>query len=369
MAEKVSVCHVVNSVSDASIPGELATTQTLMEEFEHVGMLVWFDVEPFRHMERVDTVSLNMPNKFSIDRSQYRQIKSILSEYDIIHTHHPHSGFYAKLIAKRIGTPVFQTEHNDHSGYTRWGRIANGLTNLLADGIGCVSESVRESFTAWEGVALRDGKISIIYNGIDIDRLSSAKESTWSIQDVVDVDDNATVVGSAGMLTEQKGHDRLIEAIDRANAESEQPIELVISGDGNGRERLESQIEHAEYSDRLHLLGFLEEREQVYKMMEEIDIYVMASRWEGFCVAVLEAMALGNPCVLSDISVFREVYGDAALFYEADNPRSLIDKILHLIEQPSKYEMYEKRSKNLSKLYDIEDTATEYTAAYKSIVD
>lgn len=369
MTEKISVCHVINSVSDASIPGELATTQTLLKEIEHVGMLVWFDIEPFHHMERVNIVSLNMPNKFSINYSQYRKIKSVLSEYDIIHTHHPHSGFYGKLISKRIGTPVVQTEHNDHSGYTRRGRIANGVTNLLTDSIVCVSESVGESFAAWENSVLRDENISVIYNGIDTDRLSSAKESMWSIHDVVDVNDNATIVGSAGMLTEQKGQDRLIEAVDRANVESEQPIELVISGDGNRREQLESQIEHAEYSDRLHLLGFLEDREQVYKMMQEIDIYVMVSRWEGFCVAVLEAMAFKNPCILSDIEVFREVYDDAALFCKADNTSSLTDKLLHLIEQPSKYQMYEKRSKNMPKLYNIEDTATKYTTVYKSIVD
>jgi len=369
MTEKISVCHVINSVSDASIPGELATTQTLLKEIEHVGMLVWFDIKPFHHMERVNTVSLDMPNNFSINYSQYRKIKSVLSEYDIIHTHHPHSGFYGKLIAKRIGTPVVQTEHNNHIGYTRRGRIANCLTNFLADSIVCVSESVRESFMPWERAILRDEKISIIYNGIDTDRIHSAKEGTWSIHDVVGVDDNATIIGSAGMLTEQKGHDRLIEAVDRANAESEQPVELVISGDGSRQERLESQIKHAEHSDRLHLLGFLEDREQVYKMMQEIDIYVMASRWEGFCVAVLEAMALGNPCVLSNIRVFREVYDDAALFYEADNPHSLTDKILHLIEQPSKYDLYEKQSKDVSKLYDIENTATEYTAVYESIVD
>lgn len=368
MAREISVCHVVNSAGDASIPADFATIQASQDEFDRVGILAWFDIEPFRNMERVETVSLDVSNTLRINRSQYTMARSIFSEYDIIHTHHPHSGFYGKLVAKRLGIPVVQTEHNNHDGYTKKGRIASGITNILADRVACVSQSVRESFMQWESAILRDENVSVIYNGVNMDRVEAAQNVEWSLHDVVDIDSEAVVVGSAGMLTEQKAHHVLIEAVDRVNAESEQSMELVISGDGELRQQLKAQIANAEYSDRLHLLGFLEEREQVYKMMDEIDIYAMPSRWEGFCVAVLEAMALGTPCVLSDIRVFREVYDDAALYHSIDNPQSLAEQLFHLIDHPSEYAAYEDRTQALSASYTLEKTARKYADLYDSII-
>lgn len=367
MPENINVCHVVNSAGGASIPADFATTQASLDEFDRVGVLAWSGVEPFRSMETVDIVSLDISDTLLIDRSQYTMVKSVLSNYDVIHTHHPHSGFYTKLIAKRLGIPVVQTEHNNHSGYTGKGRIANGMTNILADRVACVSQSVRESFTRWESAVLRAQKVSVIHNGVNVERIEAAQNIDWSLHDVVDIDSEAAIVGSAGMLTEQKAHDVLIEAADRVNAESERGVELVISGDGELREQLEEQIANAEYSNRLHLLGFLEKREQVYKMMNDIDIYAMPSRWEGFCVAVLEAMALGTPCVLSDIQVFREVYDDAALYHSVDNPQSLAEKLLYLIEDSSEYTAYKRRVRELDS-YTLEKTAKEYIELYEEII-
>lgn len=365
MDEEISVCHVVNSVQDTTMAGDLATTQATFEEFDRVGILAWFEVEPFRNMERVETISLGVPNTFRINRSQYREAKSVLSEYDVIHTHHPHSGFYGKLIAKRLGKPVVQTEHNNHDGFTRKGRIANGVTNVLTDAVVCVSDSVHKSFARWEDAILRDRKISVIHNGVDIERLEVARELNWSIHDVADIDPEAIIVGSAGMLTEQKAHNVLIEAVDQANSESEQPIELVISGDGELREQLEAKIANAEYSDRLHLLGFLEERAQVYKMMNEIDIYAMPSRWEGFCVAALEAMAIGNACVFSDIPEFKRPFESVAWFHKLDCSDMLAEKLHTLINDLDKRQsLSEKGKTRIYNEYTIQQSAREYSQVY-----
>ncbi len=348
--------------------GDLARTQTTHKNISRVGMLAWFDIELSGHYDTVEFESLNVPDTFYINREQYATAKSVLSEYDIIHTHRPHSGFYGKLIAKRLGKPVVQTEHNNHTGYTHKGRIANGATNVLADAVVCVSESVHESFFRWEDAIVSDRKISVIHNGVDIERLEAAKGLEWSIHDVVEIDPEAVVVGSAGMLTEQKAHDVLIEAVERANAESEQSIELVISGDGELRGELEAQIEDSEHSDRLHLLGFLKEREQVYKMMHEIDIYAMPSRWEGFCVAALEAMAIGNACVFSDIPEFRRPFEGMAYFHEVNNESKLSRQIRTLTEDTVKNEQLGKKAKNhISREYTIEATAMKYHQLYKKI--
>jgi glycosyltransferase involved in cell wall biosynthesis len=366
--EGLSVCHVVNALGDTSMPGDLATTQASLDSFDRVGVLSWFDIDSFRGVDSIETVCLDVPDTLRITAEQYATAKSVFAEYDIIHTHHPHSGFYAKLIATRLGKPIIHTEHNHHDGFTRKGRIANGLTNPLADAVACVSESVRDSFFRWERTLCADPELSVINNGVDLDRLEAATDQEWSVYDAADINPDAVVVGSAGMLTEQKAHDILIEGVDRANSQSDRPIELVISGDGELREELERQIVQATHSDRLHLLGFLEEREQVYKMMDEIDIYAMPSRWEGFCVAALEGLALGKPCLFSDIPEFTEPFGAVARFHALDDPTDLADNITALAEDDQlRTELGDSARGLVLEEYTLEQTTRRYLRRYEEL--
>jgi len=369
MSANLRVCHVVNSVGDTSMPADLATVQAELNSISKIGILAWFEVEPFRNDDMVRRHCLEVPRgMFHITPHQYRKAKQILSNYDIIHTHHPHSGFYGKLIATRLGKPIVNTDHNNHDGYTRKGRIANGITNVLADQIVPVSESVKNSFASWEDTLIHDEKIQVINNGVDINRLKSAQLIDWSIQDHIDIEPDAVIVGSAGELTEQKAHEILIDAVDRANDEAERPVELVISGEGELRGNLEVQIETANHSDRLHLLGFLEKREQVYKMMHEVDIFAMPSRWEGFCVAALEAMAIGNACVFSDIPEFRRPFDGAVRFHRRDSPEDLARELLAVAGDPdSQRELAENAHELVANNYTMERTAEQYLSAYREI--
>jgi glycosyltransferase involved in cell wall biosynthesis len=367
--DDLRVCHVVNALGDTSMPGDLATTQATLDAFDRVGVLSWFDIDPFRGIDSIETVCLDVPNRFRITPTEYATVRSTFESYDIIHTHHPHSGFYAKLIAERLGKPIIHTEHNNHDGFTRKGRIANGLTNPLADSIACVSNSVRESFFGWERALLDDDSVSVINNGVNLDRLEAATEQAWSVSDAVEIGPDAVLVGSAGMLTEQKAHEVLIEGVDRANDKSDRPIELVISGDGELRSELDTQIEQASHPNRLHLLGFLDEREQVYAMMDELDVYAMPSRWEGFCVAALEGLALGNACLFSDIPEFTEPFGNVARFHDVDDPADVAAELLELADNERlRRDLGTAARRLVHEKYTLEETTRTYRQHYAEIL-
>jgi glycosyltransferase involved in cell wall biosynthesis len=215
---------------------------------------------------------------------------------------------------------------------------------------------------------LSDSTVSVVPNGVDLDRLNSAADRNWSVHDVVGIDPEAMLVGSAGMLTEQKAHDVLIEGVDRAKQQSDRPIELVISGDGELREDLGAQIERATHGDRLHLLGFLDEREQVYAMMDELDVYAMPSRWEGFCVAALEGLALGNAGLFSNIPEFTEPFGEVARFHEVDDPGDLAAKLLTLAgDEELRRNLGVKARKLVRERYSLEETTRTYLEQYAEI--
>jgi len=365
------VCHVSNSLIDASIISEIAAEQARDDRIEKVGVLTWFNSGGTVADGDYDLSCLRVPeDSFRLTRTHYAEAKEVLSDYDLVHTHNKHSGFYAKMIARRLRKPVIVTDHNNHKNFTLKGRIAEAVTNAFVDDVVCVSESVRDSYAWWENAFTLGSKVSVVNNGVAIGKLEGAKSLEWSLYDAADVNPESIVVGSAGMLTEQKAHDVLIEAVDRTNEEIEVPIELVISGDGNLRDELEEQISECEHTDSIHLLGFLEGKEKVYKMMHEVDIYAMPSLWEGFCVAALEAMGVGNPCVFSDIDEFTRPFGDVARFHPVDDAESLSSELKRLAHSPEEREELDREAKELVETsYTISDCVNGYFEMYRSLTE
>jgi glycosyltransferase involved in cell wall biosynthesis len=86
-------------------------------------------------------------------------------------------------------------------------------------------------------------------------------------------------------------------------------------------------------SDRVHFLG---QRADIPDVLSSLDLFVLSSRWEGSPIAVMEAMMMGIPAVLSDIEPLKEVSGEgkyAVLFGEGD-AEDLASKLIQLAGDP-----------------------------------
>lgn len=101
---------------------------------------------------------------------------------------------------------------------------------------------------------------------------------------------------AVGRLAEDKQFDLLIEMFSTL-APQWHTWDLVIYGEGKLRQQLESQIQTLGMTGRVTLAGV---RKTVWEEMAQSDVFVMTSRLEGFPNVLLEAMALGLPCVVFD---------------------------------------------------------------------
>jgi glycosyltransferase involved in cell wall biosynthesis len=99
-----------------------------------------------------------------------------------------------------------------------------------------------------------------------------------------------------GRLTAQKGFDLLIEAFDRV-AHAHPDWTLRIAGDGEQRRKLECLVQSLGLVRRVDLCGWVDEPEA---FLQEADLFVLSSRYEGFPNALLEAMACGLAVVSFD---------------------------------------------------------------------
>jgi len=112
---------------------------------------------------------------------------------------------------------------------------------------------------------------------------------------------------AVGRLSEEKGFHHAIAAIDRlrslptpdsARHEIMVPnVQLWIAGEGPSRQSLEAQIDRLGLRSNVRLLGWVK---NIPQLLERGDGYVLTSRYEGFPVGLLEALAQGLPCVAFD---------------------------------------------------------------------
>jgi glycosyltransferase involved in cell wall biosynthesis len=219
--------------------------------------------------------------------------------------------FTASLVA-RLATPrrvplVFSI-HNPMSedAYTK-NRLALPLEKLTyrkRHALISVSRSALDDFEQWVGVR---GQSFVLPNFINDAYLEAARVRRTLGKPLRLI--------AVGMLKAQKNYFYLIEAFRRMRGAK---VALDIYGDGPLRAELQRAIDAG--SLPIRLLG---KRPDVYNRLDDYDLYVMPSRYEGFGIAPVEAMAAGLPLLLSDLPVLREISYGNALFFDIADPEAL----------------------------------------------
>jgi len=334
-----------------------------------IDVLSWFGIQNFTRENNVNTISVDAPNTVSgIDRQTFYQARDILCEYDLIQVHHNHSGSFAKLIAYVNDIPVISREGNLRVGFTRKGQIANGLTNALAARTVCNSRPVYDSMKRWERLVLPDRKVEIIPNGVDLERIESARLISWDPRAACGIDSDAFLVSTAAMFSEQKALDVLIRGVAMAEPRTSIPMALSIAGDGDLKPKLVDLAESLGIGEAVCFLGLVD-RLRVYRLMLQSDAYAMPSRWEGFSAAAVEALATETACVFSEIGPFTHPYEDVALFHPVDDADALADRLVFLAEHEAERREYARRGRDLvEEKYTMPTVARQYRDLYLEVL-
>jgi glycosyltransferase involved in cell wall biosynthesis len=105
------------------------------------------------------------------------------------------------------------------------------------------------------------------------------------------------------------------------------PHDLVIVGLPIWQDnQLVQYMQTSPYTERMRIVGFVP-REELPLFFNAADVFVFPSRYEGFGLPVLEALACGCPTVTTNTSSIPEVAGDAALLVSPDDVPGLGDAI------------------------------------------
>lgn len=237
-----------------------------------------------------------------------RRVRRLLAEgrgaggsRSVLHAHHPRSGLMVALarLGAREGVPVLFTVHNMFSRYHPATRLLSALSFAGADHATFVSHAAADAFP--EALKRRKGgAFTVIPNGVDLARVDATLRGLAPASGDRAPGRPFRLV-NVGKFTEQKGHAFLLDVLRLLP-----DVELVLVGDGALRPAIRERVEREGLAGRVRFTGLVP-RERVYEELLAADLFVSPALWEGLPIAVLEAMALSRPVLLSDIPPHREI--------------------------------------------------------------
>jgi glycosyltransferase involved in cell wall biosynthesis len=171
---------------------------------------------------------------------------------------------------------------------------------------------------------------------------------------------------TVGRLDPQKGFDVLLHALSRLDPARAWQLRIV--GDGSDRGRLRDQALRLGISQRVSWTGFLE---NPYPEIQAADLFVSASRYEGFPNAILEAMALGTPVLATSCAGTRELLSNAedGLLVPPDNPAELARALEQALSDPQRMSELATSAESCVRRYDSKIVVPNFENALLKVIE
>lgn len=170
-----------------------------------------------------------------------------------------------------------------------------------------------------------------------------------------------------GSLYPHKNVERLVKAVTCLNDSNHfnKPISLVVVCVRSVfLDRFQQKIKKMNEEKYVNLIGFVPDEDLVL-LYQQAEAFVFPTLSEGFGLPGLEAMACGCPVVCSDIPVLREIYGEAAEYFDPLNPEDIAEKIGGVISDKKMRAGLIERGLEQVKKYSWSKMAQETLEVYK----
>jgi glycosyltransferase involved in cell wall biosynthesis len=295
-----------------------------------------------------------------------RSIRENAGAYDVIHVFDPYFGLPASFLA-RVGPRVvrFGADPVWDVGW-RYNFMASigfrvGLPALLMGAhLVTNSQALAERFRAYP--------VTVIPNGVDFSR-ADRHPSRESVRERLGIPPGQMVCVFVGKVLRLKRVEWLLEALRRVP----ETHGLVVGsleeehfGDAYYREL---RARYPDLNDRVTFTGEVR-ADQVPEYLAAADIFVLPSRVEGMPNALLEAMAAGLPCVVSDIPAHRSVVADRATGFLVTDPSNLAEVLSRLSSDAGlRRRVGGWAQVHVRARFSIERSAARYVELYRRVAD
>ncbi len=356
--EKMSFIHIDSNLVPYLSPEDYATYH---DEFVKTGERHWETTDAwsqrYTFSGKYGANLMEEVARYAIVAAQVA--KDLEGQFDVIHAH-DWLTYFAGIAAKRVsGKPL--VVHMHATEYDRSGENINTQTYAIeragmhaADRVIAVSNLTRNIVIEKYGVPAE--KVVAVHNAVRF----AEKETAAPERGVSD-----KIITFLGRITYQKGPDYFVEAA--AKVLKRVPnVRFVMAGSGDMMNHVIRRVARLGIADRFHFTGFLR-GEDVHRMFQLSDVYVMPSVSEPFGISPLEAMRSNVPVIISKQSGVAEVldYAVKVDYWDVD---AMADAMYALITYPALASMFSKKGLEEVTSLKWNDAAAKIKRVYEDAV-
>ena len=281
--------------------------------------------------------------------------------FDIWQSFNWSSDFSEALVAKWAGAKYMYVKKN-----MNWGRKAWKTKSMLSSAIVARNTTMGETFFAKK---YYKRKVHFIHGGVDTDMFRPS--FNMAVRRELDIPDKALLVCSIAQIVRSKDIATLIKAVAKVEQAS-----LLLAGavrDQVYKDELDALVQKLNIKDRVHFIG---PSTSVNDLLNASNVFVLPTSTykgheEGCPVAVLEAMAAGTPCVVSDVAGNRDLiqHGKTGLVFKPENVDALADCLREFVNKPSyPKELAERALDKVYAEYTIQAEVKRFEALYRKMM-
>jgi glycosyltransferase involved in cell wall biosynthesis len=336
---RLRVLHVLSGCTVGGCEQHVLALLSRLDRARYEPWLACFEAEPDQATPMVPMFkaagvrTIDLKARRRSDPAAFARFGRLLKRgrFDIVHVHSFRTElgatFFGRLL--RWVPRVVRTAHNVDEFYVspRYAALAKVSARGL-DRIVAISDAVGGFLH--EQAGLPSDKIVRIYYGIDPSPYRPDAPPPVERDDA----DARPTIGVVARLAPQKGHRVLLDAIPAiAQHVPNVRVRLIGHEELSTVQELREYAEQRGVADRVEFEGF---RADIANVLEDLDVFVLPSLWEGFGLVLLEAMAAGRPVVASAVGPIPEVVidGVTGLLVPPGDSDALAAAIVRLLTDP-----------------------------------
>ena len=305
MVRKVKILHVVGGMNVGGTETMLMNLYRKLNTNVQFDFISYYDKDAYYddEIKRLggQVIRIDSPNKVGMIKS-IKNLCEVIKEngpYDAVHAHTLFNCGIAMIAARLSGIKVRVSHAHTNLDNTKniirkiyvW--CMRKTINLFStDCIAC-SESAGK-YLFGENIT-SSKKYKLLPNYVDYKKYLNCSD-TKSVRQELGIKDDDIVVGHIGRFVEAKNHKFLLEVVSEMIILNNK-VKLILAGDGELRKDMECYAEELGIKENVYFLGI---RKDIDKILNNLDIFIFPSIYEGLGLVMIEAQSAGIPCLVSE---------------------------------------------------------------------
>lgn len=305
----------------------------------------------------------------------YRELKKIIdgNGYDAVHCHTPMGAVITRLAAKsarKKGTKVIYTAHGFH--FFKGASIKNWMffypvEKYLSKYTDCLITINSEDCELAHKKKFRAGKIYKVHGvGVELDRFKAVDaDEKARLRAEYGYDGDTFIMIYPADLSVRKNQPMLFDALQKI-AEKNKNVKLLLPGQPIRLEEYKRMISERGIADNVEFLGY---RRDINNLVGLSDLSVASSFQEGLPINIIEAMAMGNAIVATDVRGNNDAVEDGVNGYlvPVGDSDLMAEKILELMNDREKLRTFGENGLDMVKDFSTENVNREMLTIYGNL--